>query len=192
MHSIAFVLLPLDVADVRQATKTLLAPYSIDLEVEPYKDYLSDAHLKHWSDKLGTKDWQTIAAEMRLPENGCVDARVDDAGIYEFSTHNQKGRFDYWGPTEIFDETPASSRFEKGLRRCLCAVSQLPKESNPFSVITPDGLWHSAMDCGVRPVYDFTGRAHLNREAEARWRQEVSKLLASHANYLVFALDVHS
>jgi hypothetical protein len=193
MHSIAFVLLPTDVRDIRKTTESLLAPYDTELEVQPYKSYFPDSVRNYWAEKLGTEDLQTIANRLRLEANGKWETLIDDVGIYEISTHNPRGRFDYWRAAQLFEPKLAVPQVGEDLSRSLCLVSQLPRGENiPYSLITPEGDWFCANDFGVKPIYDFKGQSHLNREANARWEDEVHKLLARYANHLVFALDVHS
>ena len=194
MHSIAFVLLPTDISNIRETTRSLLAPYHIELDVQPYKAYLSDKEVNYWAEKLGTRDLQIIAKKLQFLENGSVEAGIDDIGLYEMTTFNPRGRFDNWRPAKVFEVTPASSRFEKDLSCSICPVPQLSNsiESIPYSIITPEGEWFCATDHGVIPRYDFEGRRHLNHEAQTKWEHEAGKLLAKYPNHLVFALDVHS
>ena len=194
MHSIAFVLLPTDVTDIRQTAKALLAPYHIELEVQPYKAYFSVKEVKYWAEKFGTEDLRKIAENLRLPNNGGMDVIMDDVGLFMMDTFNQRGRFDYWNPAELFEETSVSSKFGKDLSRSICLVSQLlnSKDSIPFSIIAPEGEWFCAKDQGVVPLYDFEGQHHLNHEAQTKWEHEARMLFAKYPNHLVFALDVHS
>jgi len=62
MHSIAFVLLPADVVDVRAAIKALFAPFHIELEADPYKEYLSDHAVKYWASMAGIRQTGLLAA----------------------------------------------------------------------------------------------------------------------------------
>ena len=67
------------------------------------------------------------------------------------------------------------------------------KDTVPFQVITPDGVWHSAFSYHYASVYDYDcGGVHPRNElADKLWRQCLSEIFEKYESLLFAELDVH-
>lgn len=197
MHSILFVLLPPTTADIIGETTRLLSPYDGELQLAPYKRHFDENQVVEWKKEFGKSDLAALAEE--LHEQFKSEYGVDEKGIYEISTFNEMGRWDGWGPKKYF-KNPATDvgRWGKDLERSIAIVSTLKDKDIPYSIVTPDGQWHSLQwDFGYKPVLNYTpetgDRLHpQNVEPLSKWTEHARHLLTNYQDHIVFVLDCHS
>lgn len=112
-----------------------------------------------------------------------------------------RGRYDYLcrlGP--VFEDPLAEGRLpdrqKRLLHRHVCEVERLPREPQPFALVTPDGAWHA---CEV-DINDYRSeRGHLepgydaaNAAAATDWPLRLAGLVAEHPYCWVVAVWAHS
>ena len=196
MHSIVFVLLPPDATELLKKARELLAPFDQNLEVPAYKDYLTNEQIRHWIEKLGTMSLDELAR--RLAREYAYEARVDELGIYELTTFNRNGHWDYWRPIKYLpNDQERTKRWGKELAQSVCLARELPPDKNiPHSIVTPDGKWHDVNDFGYKTILQYekggTGLHPQNVEPMAKWENHVRDILGNHSNHVILVLDCHS
>lgn len=188
----AFVLISPDVVDVDAKVKELLAPYSVECEVEPYRDYFSEEEIQYWAGKFGTGD-DLPALLNHVHRELSARACLDDRGIYEISTWNPDAEWDYWSYSGgkamlgeqawavCLDQHSDQSEIENSHICNSCLVADLPTPFVPAAIVTSDGVWHD--------LRDFGGES--NPMTLKNWGVEVHKLLQDHANHLAVGINCH-
>ena len=78
-------------------TEMFLEPYSENLEVEPYREYLTDSDIKSIENhyKITAEDEDVFLNKMSDWENDPCGID-EDGGFYYLRTYNQKGRWDWY------------------------------------------------------------------------------------------------
>ena len=140
------------------------------------------------------------------PEN-INDFAQSGLSPYRMSEDGSSGWYDYLcrlGP--VFDDQQTEMILPKKVRSELggyiCDVSRLPHDSEPFALITTDGVWHAAEVC----IQDYRSRASgqsnghpeldpryhdVNRTARAGWPRRYADLIQLHPCCWVVATWVH-
>ncbi len=197
MHSIVFVLLPPDTSDIQVKTESLLAAFNSELELAPYKRRYGSEQVEYWKKRFGKNELPALAEELSRQIKS--DFGTDEDGLFEISTFNESGRWDGWSPFNYFERDPAQlSRWGKKLARSIRPATLLSEKDfdAPYSLITPDGKWHSVEDfgynLGLQVQCEINGLHPENTEPVARWGDFVRSMVMRHADHLVFVLDCHS
>lgn len=203
MHWGGLVLLPADAEDIDAKVTALLAPYDLNVEVEPHKAYFSFHLMNGWKLRYGTSDPAELAEliiNLRLTPFGREIIGFDEGGVYRIDTFNTEGHWDYWQYsrgywmfgeerwTRCFEENSALNEREASLRCNMGRVEELLSDAFPLSVITPDGMWHD--------IDDFADRTQLEYEItdaqRAVWEKHFRSLFSQYHDYLAISLDFHS
>ena len=197
MHTTVFVLLPPATSDIVGATTRLLSPYYSELELVPYKRRFDESQVNWWKQKFGRSETAALADELKKQLKS--EFGVDEQGLYETSTFNESGRWDSWGPQKYFEKNPeVVDRWGKDLGRSISSVSKLRETDIPYSIVTPDGQWHSLQwTFGYNPGLDYTPETGIRRhpqnvEPQLKWEEHARGLFAEHHDHIVFVLDCHS
>ena len=126
---------------------------------------------------------------------------------YCVSEDGRSGWYDYLcrlGPVFNDAETEAAlpRKVRAELHGHICDVSRLPRGSQPFALVTADGVWHAAEVC-IRDYrlrvdgeqHAYSGLDHLyhedNRKARESWPKRYSDLIAMHPCCWVVATWAH-
>jgi hypothetical protein len=197
MHSHVYVLLPANTTDILGQTRLLLAPFDQNLELAPHKRHITENNVQFFKEKHGTNDLRVLAE--KLQRDFHEEFGVDDLGLFEITTFNEMGKWDYWSLKNYFPiDSARVNRWGKDLAPSIVLVSDLNlnKENAPHSMLTPDGKWHDVDDFGYVTRLQFEkglkGLHPANVEPMARWRSHVREVLNQHADHLVLAIDCHS
>lgn len=177
MHSIGYVVLPekLEIAEdaVCDFVKSQIAKYCSELQVEPYQRFFTKKETMRYAKHHGFCDLEKYGLWLQKNHPSYF---IENGLLYEFSTNNSFGKFDYY--IVLFEETA------KG-------VSLADRE--PFQVVTPDGEWRSAFDYGYKPLLDFkiAGLHPDNELPDKRWKEYLKTILKDYGDRMFAVLDVH-
>lgn len=179
-HAVVLVVVP-DAAGIEQVERTaakMLAPYDENLDVEPYREYPDEEELsrmrKWFEEEWGHAPTMPELVEV-MPRWRNVPGYLDDEGrLYVMSTYNSHSKWDWWqvggryrdnayAQFAVDTEHPSHLRAEK------FNLDVLPWA--PYSVLTPDGKWHSRGRLG------WFGMSSGDDEEEV-WKEKVRALLA--------------
>jgi hypothetical protein len=72
-----------------------LAPYSEQLEVEPYKRYINKEERKRMAEYYGVDVEDAEALIAKMPSWSGCEGSVDENGLYYLTTHNPKSKWDW-------------------------------------------------------------------------------------------------
>jgi hypothetical protein len=137
MHSYCYVVLPkgytLDDDPVRDFVRKQMAPYYIELEVEPYRQYFSESETLVIAERKGSRNLMKFGKY--LDKHGDEEG-VENGRYYWITTFNPQGYWDYYSIDEIVS--------------CREAFHRLPT-----SMVGLDGIWHCDYDFGYAPILDF-------------------------------------
>ena len=176
MKSICYVVLPdnlpLNDDDVYKFVRKHILKYYSELEIEPYKKFFTE---KETLDIAKRKGFYSVADfEKHLIMHNDDDG-IENGLYYWITTYNYQGRRD-------------SIRLDG-----IMQGHQLEK-FEPYSIVTPDGVWHSAMDYGYIPKLDFeSGGQHPdNIESGNKWRSYLKDFFDQYKNKNLAIIHVHS
>ncbi|MBD2593640.1 hypothetical protein H6G74_04760 [Nostoc spongiaeforme FACHB-130] len=200
-HFNALVIIPPDTSDIEAKVKELMYPYYSNLEVEPYKEYLSPEELQQEINYLKTlsqqeieklaADWEVNSddlenlAKMNLEWfEGMIDG-IDEKGEYKIYTHNPQGKWDWYTSIEQENVESAKPIFYP------CQVNEIPSVV-PYAIITPDAQWHElGIEAGLEAwVKNLKSETALS-ENQINWEQKVQAIKVRYSNYLAVALHCH-
>lgn len=201
MHTRMLALFEPDTPDIEAELEKRLAPFHIEKEVAPYKKYIDAAHLKLWSDTHKTgSDLYALRDKLRALGN-TREIDIDAHGLYEITTFNSHGHWDYWTYGEdLLEKNHAGlgaffgqhrQRWGDELCRHLCPLALLPADIQPGAILTSDGQWHDLMDHGWR-MTNQQYAPEKNAEPLAQWKKKVSALFKQYNHTLALLLDCHS
>lgn len=128
-HFFCVVLVPSDTKDIREKVEELLAPYSENLEVEPYTD--TDGELTTYNPKSKWDWWR-------------IGGRYD--GYITANRQSSEDGFNF------------NARHETIKNNCR-PVKELPENLVPYAIVSPDGEWHAKGEMGWWGMSDDTNEA---------------------------------
>jgi hypothetical protein len=101
---------------IGEDVEKLLAPYDENLEVEPYKNYLSDRDIErivgHYAKANRTVSKDNLQSLLPFMKDWCnEEGYIDAEGLYAWSTSNKKHRWDWY---EIGGRWQGSLRLKPG------------------------------------------------------------------------------
>lgn len=177
MKSICYVVLPdnllLDENTVYSFVRNHIKKYYSELEVESYKRFFSDKETLEIAKRQGFNNLFEFEEYLKDHKN---EDGIENGLYYWITTYNLQGRWDAF----ILDD------IKKGY--------DLKNEVLPSSVVTPDGIWHSDMDYGIKPLLDFEyGKQHPdNIEPAKKWRDYMDSFFRKNSNKNFAILHVKS
>lgn len=178
MKSICYVVLPDDLLKndktVYDFLKNHIAIYNSELEAEPYKQFFSKEETLEIAKRNGFHHLDEFEEHLKVHGK---DEGIENGLYFWITTFNLQGRWDSYRLDGI----------EKG--------SDLMKEVLPYSVVTPDGIWHSEEDCGYKPVLDFENQFNQhpnNIEPEKKWMEFLEGFFQEYRSKNMAVLQVHS
>lgn len=171
MHSICYVILPDHTENKEQYVKEVLAPYNSELEVPPYRHFLSKEITLRSMEKSRCKTLDEYAEFLRQHE---ADAGIENGLCFFWLTINPNGHWDYYvleRTDTITEKTPA-----------------------PFSLITPQGLWKDKFDFDYKPILDFKNNTEHpdNMDAQKKWKLFWEKCRKEYQGKPYYILNIHS
>lgn len=185
-HFLTVVLVPKDTEDVEQGVEKLLAPYSENMEVEPYLYKTREevvAEKEEITKKVNSvdcpdylKDYKGKIEQMGLAEfaKDYHEKELDDEENV-LTTYNEKARWDWY---EI------GGRWGDEIKGSICPASELPKDFSAFAIVTPDGEWHEEGKMGWWAIV-------LNAKDETGWQIEQAALFEVYKDCLAVLVDCH-
>jgi hypothetical protein len=176
VKSICYVVLPdnfsFNDAAVNDFVLNQIRKYFSELEIEPYKKYFSkeetlDIAYRHGFSKLAD-------FEEHLKTNDNNDG-IENGLYYWITTYNTQGHWDYFR----LDGVQKAYKLENEL---------------PYSVVTPDGVWHSEQDYGYKPILDYeTGEVNKdNNGPENQWKSYLDNFFSQYRESNLAIIYVHS
>lgn len=179
-HATVLVIV-VDAAGIEQVERTaakMLAPYDENLDVEPYRDYPDEGELtrmRAWFEETycyapAVKD---LADVMQQWHN--TPGYVDEEGkLYRMSTYNPNSKWDWYqvgGRSEGtgYAQFAVDSDHPNHLRAEGFDVRRV--QWTPYSVLTPDGAWHTQGRLGWFGV-------SIDAMDDEAWTTHVEQLLA--------------
>lgn len=205
MYFSALVLLPLDTINIEEKIIEILAPYYSELEVEPYKEYLTEEKITEEIEYLATlsiEEIEKIATTWEIPSHdlrslakielgdrlGWFEEEadgIDEVGLYKMTTINPQGKWDYYRFIEIeaLDSETAISY--------PCRVIDLP-EVIPYAIVTSNGEWHELGDvAGMQTFVNIIHGDSIMSEEETAWQIKVRAILKDYSDCICVALRCH-
>lgn len=178
MKSICYVVLPDDLLTndktVYDFLKNHIAVYNSELEVEPYKRFFSKEETVEIAKRKGFH--HLVEFEEYLKDHG-DDEGIENGLYFWITTFNLQGRWDSYRLEGV----------EKGF--------DLMNKVLPYSVVTPDGMWHSEQDFGYKPILDFENQFKQhpdNIEPEKKWMEFMGSFFQEYRSKKLAVLQVHS
>ena len=176
MHSICYVVLPhgltLNNNFVYKFVRNQISKYYSQLEVSPYKSYFSKERTLEIAKSKGFSRLDEFEEYLKIHND---EDGIENGLYYWITTYNTQGRWD-------------AIRLD-GIAKVSDIMNQLP-----YSVVTPDGVWHSECDFGYRPILDFNigGQHPDNIESEKKWKCFLSDFYVEYAERYLAIIDIHS
>lgn len=205
MHFSALVLIPPDTNNIKAKVEEILHPYYSELEVEPYKEYLTEDKITEEIEYLATltpEEIKKIAADWEIPSHDLTTLAkmelgnklgwfeeeadgIDSIGLYKMTTINPQGKWDYYRfiETEPLDSGTAITY--------PCRVADLPKVV-PYAIVTPNGRWHELGE--MAGIQAFLRELHGDitvSEEEILWQNKISEVIKYYSDYICVALRCH-
>lgn len=205
MHFSVLVLMSPDTNNIKAKVEEILQPYYSELEVEPYKEYLSEAKITEEINYLATlpaKEIEKLAADWEIPTHdlrtlakmelgdrlGWFEEEadgIDSIGLYKMTTINPQGKWDYYRfiETEPLDSGTAITY--------PCIVADLP-EIVPYAIVTPNGEWHELGE--VAGIQAFLKKLHGDitaSEEEIVLKNKLREVIKYYLDYICVALRCH-
>ncbi len=194
MHSYTAVIIPPNQQNPEIWVKELLAPYNLNLEVEAYKEYINEKELKYLKRHHRISNIDDLVK--KLSESTPIFA--DEKGIYELSTFNKNGHWDYWIVGGNWDKQIARGEPSdiplKYKDEDWYQYSTIVKKTclDGFAIIvTPDGAWHDCYDFGWTMIKQIED-PNKNKKAWENWQKYKEDILSKYLNHVLLAIDVHS
>lgn len=195
MHSFSIVILPANVISIREFIKQILAPFYMELEVEPYKEFFTKEYTYDVARQRGAgTNLELIDEILREKEK---DMGVENGLIYWMTTYNPNSKWDYWKIGGNYDKAIYELKTSLNLKQIgndedicnnTCPVSLIPKDCIPYSIVTPNGDWYSEADYG----WKMMNSKEENEKALIEWKKKVKYLFEKYWDSLAVGLDVHS
>ncbi len=176
MKSYCYVVLPndsrLNNEEVYDYVRNKISRYNTEFEVEPYKKYFSKVETLEISKRRGFYELKDFEGYLKTHND---DDGIENGLYYWITTYNANGRWD-------------SIRLD-GIKKACELANDLP-----YSVVTPDGVWHSEMDYGYKPIIDFKqGNLHPdNIEPNRKWKEYLVGFFNEYCDYSLAVIFVHS
>jgi hypothetical protein len=163
---------PLNDEEVNNYVRNQISKYYSELEVEPYKSFFTKDKTLKISKSRG---FARLADFEEFLENHNDNDGIENGLYYWITTYNTQGRWD-------------SFRID-GIKKACDLANALP-----YSVVTLDGVWHSEMDFGHKPILDFeVDNLHPdNIKPEEKWKKYLEDFFKEHSDYYLAILHVHS
>jgi hypothetical protein len=205
MHFSVLVLIPPDTDNIKAKVEEILQPYYSELEVEPYKEYLSEAKIIEELNYLATlpakeiekmvADWEIPSYDLRTLAKMELGAKlgwfeeeadgIDSIGLYKMTTINPQGKWDYYRfiETEPLDSGTAITY--------PCRVADLP-EVVPYAIVTPNGEWNELGEAvGIQAfLKELNGDITVSDE-EIVWKNKLQEIIKYYSEYICVALRCH-
>ncbi|OAS21555.1 hypothetical protein A8708_16615 [Paenibacillus oryzisoli] len=178
VKSICYVVLPdnlfLDDNNmVYTFVKNHIINYYSELEVEPYKKFFSE---KETLEIAKRKGFSNLSDFEEYLENNKNDDGIENGLYFWNTTFNEQGRWD-------------------GFRLDGLKIGYDLMNEVPYSVVTPDGNWHSERDYGYKPILDFNNgfKQHSdNIEPRKKWIEYLDSFYREYKGKNFAILFVHS
>jgi hypothetical protein len=159
---------------LEKKANTMLAAFSINKTVNPYKRYVNKDEIGQMAESYKINPKNLSALSERMKDWNGDSGGVDENGLYGISTKNPDGKIDAF---EIFAEVRPGDRgkllFGEG------------DEKVCHAIVTPDGTWNSEGPW----VY---GSPNADQEKELTvWIKKMSVILDKYKDAAAFVADCH-
>ncbi len=160
------VLIPKETTDIVATVTRLMEPYDFTRTAPPHNELVPEDEIHFMADAFGlaADDLEAIMAELHADSG--FPCTIEDGKIYWMTTDNPQGRWDSWRLQRLQDS--------------MWLAADVPRNTAPVAVITPDGEWH---DLGIwdNPM-----------ESEAiPYRERADEFLQRYPEYLAVVVDCH-
>ncbi len=179
MRSTCFVVLPKGILEenIEEFVASQIRKYDMNIEIEPYKKFFTKEYTLENAKKRGYENnIEAFAEYLSKNEEGIG---IENGLLYFECTYNKNGRWDYYGIHEITIKGDEIKEIN----------------NTPYSVVTLDGVWHSASDFDHKPILDFKNNFETheeNIEPLKKWEDFLESLFKEYNDYEFAILDVHS
>jgi hypothetical protein len=172
-----------------------LLPFSVHTQVEPYESFLSDEDIQSMAEHYGVPATDLAALATKMQDWQSAEGFVRDGRLGYISTHNPKGRHDWyqvggqWADTlrlrqprpvrRFFGLIPAGSTL-RATTATKAEIDQQALLADPPAALLFRGEWFAS------PIF-------AQGDAEAKWRTEFSEHFSRIPDdTLLTVVDVHS
>ena len=186
MHFCTFVVIG-RLGDVDKLVSKALAPFSENLKVPPRRSYLEKHQITLMAEHYNLEKHDLHVLAKHMEEWSGNPGGVDRKGLYETTTWNPDGRWDWY---EIGGRW---SGYIKDAERNVINVrallsSEHLKDHLPCYVVTPAGVWLER----ERFFPDGFLSGQIERKADDQWLQEIRRALERCANCRAVCVDIHN
>lgn len=192
-HFALTALVPGHIQDTEGFLDSLLAPYSENLQVDPYRRYVDN----FWMDQEFRKSGSLTAAEgdpdyvdqyvaawnKRYPGEDELYLETETRQAYHLSTYNPSSKWDWWEIGGRYAGEWPSGNFSCP-QDLLVLLDQGDDGVPTLAMLTPAGQWHERGRAG------WWGTVHDVKE-RADWVSEYRRVLESHLDCRAVLLDLH-
>jgi hypothetical protein len=190
-HTPIIVLVPLSVQNIEEEVERILAPYSLDIEVEPYKVYFEKDEIEHMARVYKIESLEELVQYIE-DWSGYSSGGIDEEGLYGVTTENPEGSWDYW---QIGGRWDGCLKGENVLPLAdLLTLSKQDLKIIPFAVIEPNGEWHST-EATVSPEMLLSPETNNEQIRDADYREFIAvtqELFQKHQDCLAVFCDLHA
>lgn len=173
-----------------------LAPYSEDLDVESYKEYLCKEDIQQVASYYDLSSNELVALSKKLPDWSGCEGGVDANGLFEIRTENPDGMWDWYvigGRWDgyIHGERASHNPYDedRAIKNTLPVKHLLDLDDAslqlrlPAVILTPDGGW---MD-----QYDFFSSLNGEEEMTSDRLASLRRSLDDYPDHHVVCVDIH-
>ena len=159
---------PLTEDAIWDAITPLLEPYYIEQEGPARKEYFSPEEIENLRRKIQQPINSLPELATNLRQEWGLDCKVDEGGLYQMTTLNPNGKYDWCALPGM---------------EYIWSVSEMPRDLEPGAVITPDGEWHETRIGKLDYQVIESERQVIRARAYA--------IIDSYPNYLAVMVDCH-
>lgn len=153
----------------------MLEPYDNNLQVDIHKSYLSAEEVSQMSKHYNIPFSDFDALAERMPDwKGGHEGGADAQGMYELTTQNPKGYFDYWHMLGYVDSEAYEQKILGFGTGTLIAA-----------LITPDHGWIQG------PFFYTHPSSQREKDVLREWDIGVRTLLKEYEDHAAFLIDCH-
>lgn len=185
MNSQLAIIIPPDIESPDLWVADQMRPFSIELKVKQYKDYLSEneiAYLMEYHDCL-------THFELLMKKNAYKEIFFEDKnGIFQYSEYNSNWKWQKWsvgGQKWPLLKTPVT--FAKNHWHDHTNFFKDLDEFKFFALLTPEGDWRDCHECGWSKFNeDF--KPVKNEDAWSQWLSQMEALKSQYEEHVVLSV----
>ena len=154
-----------------EEVERLLAPYDENKTVPEYKSFHDEASVKRMSEYYKETDLEKLAAKMSEWAGG--EGGIEGDKLYHLTTYNPMSKWDWYA---------IGGRWDGVIKNNKERVADIPDDFECYSIITPDGSWHSRGKMGWWAV---------SMDEEKEWPAIKASIVKDYPDAIAVLCDLH-